>query len=178
MAFDPLSLLAPIISSATSLFGINQQEKGQRESNRASAKEAQMNRDWQERMSSTSHQREVKDLRAAGLNPVLSAHGTGASTGSGGQATIINPKTGQAEAYRSSAKSLSEIKLTNSLTAKTDAETITANSAAKVSLMELYLKTQQFEAATKTAFGRWATRWSRTGKQLNPLGSMVPIKKR
>lgn len=38
------------------------------------ADQAQMNRDWQEYMSGTSHQREVNDLIAAGLNPVLSAN--------------------------------------------------------------------------------------------------------
>lgn len=38
------------------------------------ASQAEMNRDWQEYMSGTSHQREVKDLILAGLNPVLSAN--------------------------------------------------------------------------------------------------------
>lgn len=40
---------------------------------------AEQSRDYNREMASTAHQREVKDLRAAGLNPVLSAGGHGAS---------------------------------------------------------------------------------------------------
>lgn len=42
---------------------------------------------FQAEMSNTSHQREVKDLLAAGLNPILSANG-GASTPSGSYAAV------------------------------------------------------------------------------------------
>jgi hypothetical protein len=48
-----------------------------------SAEEAAKNREWQERMSNTSYQRAVKDMAAAGLNPMLAYQSGGAGTPSG-----------------------------------------------------------------------------------------------
>lgn len=62
--------------------------------NEWSAKQAEIQRDWQKMMSDTAHQREIADLKAAGLNPVLSAGGQGASTPSGamGQTDTSNTR--------------------------------------------------------------------------------------
>lgn len=53
-----------------------------------SADEANKQMEYQSYMSNTAHQREVADLKAAGLNPILSAFGSGASTPSGAMGNV------------------------------------------------------------------------------------------
>lgn len=64
---------------------------GQQSTNDAQMELANNQMAFQERMSSTAHQREVQDLLAAGLNPMLSGLRTGATTPPGAMAQLQNP---------------------------------------------------------------------------------------
>lgn len=74
------------------------------------AAEAAKNRDWQQMMSNTAHQREIQDLKAAGLNPVLSVTGgNGAPVTSGSAASGVTSGGAMADADQSANTALAAI---------------------------------------------------------------------
>lgn len=90
---DPITGMA-LAQGGASVIGGMMNSDAQDSANNRNHIEAEINRGFQERMRSTSHQTEVQDLIKAGLNPILSAGGQGAAMASGSTATADAAKPG------------------------------------------------------------------------------------
>jgi len=102
--FKSIAKIAPIAGAAIggifggpagasiggSIGGMISGSQGAADQNAANSAQAQRQMDFQERMSNTSWQRGMADMRAAGLNPIFAYKAGGASTPQGAQATMVN----------------------------------------------------------------------------------------
>ena len=152
------ALLGSAIGAVGDLFG-------QSSANKMNWKIAKEQMAFQERMSNTSYQRSVKDLMAAGLNPMLAVNQGGASTPAGATARMESVTGGRlSDRIASAAMLKSQIELNQAAAAKANQE---ARSVKEQTDMFV------FGPTSTTSAGAGAQNFKLTAAQLESIGVQI-----
>lgn len=132
------------------------QEKQNAKAMEFNASEAAKNRDWQQLMSNTAHQREMKDLMAAGLNPVLSAmNGNGAAVTSGATASGVTSAGAKGEADTSTSGAIVNL-LGSILAANTQIQAANVNARTQEAVADKYTAMEKIVADLNAAVSKYS----------------------
>lgn len=108
MPGDPFGPISAGIGAGADVYSAMMQSSANKKQIQAQKDMAREQMTFQERMSNTAHQREITDLKAAGLNPILSAGGGGLSTPPGAMPVLQNEMSGVGEKITSASNQIQQ----------------------------------------------------------------------